>query len=280
LTVMGHFRRISRAAAARAAHMAPRAALPAVRKRMLCALNSLRGKSVVHLFLLSPPLCGSTVLQQLLSTSPHVTGFETEGQWLPELRHILGVEERWDEDLEIDWKEVRAVFNSYWSPLRKVRMEKSPPHIIRAGELERHFENSHFLVTMRNPYAQVEGQLRRGWIRTPRAAAEFWIRLARRQLKNLRELERCLLFTYEDLTGETDLTIRRLMDFLPALGSLSPRVEFSAHNVTGKPIRGLVNLNERKIASLSDEVVAEINGVLERNVDVMGEFGYTLLGRR
>ena len=125
--------------------------------------NRLR-RNATHLFLLSPPLCGSTAIAELIHTSPAVTVFPNsgEGQFLQEARPILLVDERWNPELSVDWERIRSIYCSYWSPLKPVRFEKSPPNLVRAEALQCHFHDAHFILTLRNPYAQIEGMLRRG----------------------------------------------------------------------------------------------------------------------
>jgi hypothetical protein len=244
-----------------------------------------------HLFLLSPPLSGSTAITQLIRTSPNVSVFpgSGEGQFLPEAKGILFVDERWNPALSVDWVRVKKVFFRYWSPYKPIRFEKSPPNIVRAIDLEREFRNSLFLVTLRNPYAQIEGLLRRQWPfneygpqsspsipLTPKAAAEFWVRTAMYQQYNLENLGNTCFFSYEELTERPDDTVRRITEFLPGLGTLETESKFTAHNVTGKPIKGFKNLNRQKIEQLTRQQVEEINTVLGRHEDLLANFQYQL----
>ena len=160
------------------------------------------------MFLLSPPLSGSTLIQQLIATSPRVTTFWREGQWLPGARNLLGVSDRWDPDLKVDWPAVKNVFFGHWSPFKPIRFEKSPPHLMRAAQLAQAFPNAHFLITLRDPYAQIEGTLRRGWHPCARDAAEFWLETARAQVSNIETLGRTLAFTYEELTEDAGAVTR------------------------------------------------------------------------
>lgn len=245
-----------------------------------------------HLFLLSPPLSGSTAITQLINTSPNVSVFpgKGEGQHLPEARNILFVDERWNPDLPIDWVKVRKIFFQYWSPLKPIRFEKSPPNIVRAIELERAFKNSLFLITLRNPYAQIEGLLRRQWPfnkygpqsspsvpLTPKVAAEFWIKLAKYQLYNLEHLGNTCFFTYEELAERPADTIRRITDFLPGLDALDIESKFTAHNITGQPINGFKNLNQQKIENLTKQQIEEINIVLGHHEDLLETLHYQLI---
>ena len=93
------------------------------------------------------------------------------------------------------------------------------------------FKDSYFLITIRNPYAQIEGLLRRKWPfneygpqttpsapLTPTIAAEFWVRTARYQLHNLRHLKNTLFFTYEELADNPDQVVKEIISFLPKIG--------------------------------------------------------------
>ncbi|MDH3947322.1 MAG: sulfotransferase [Gammaproteobacteria bacterium] len=272
-------------------HKLTRNVSTSIRKRGNAIANEAR-IGARHLFLLSPPLSGSTAITQLIKTSPNVSVFpgSGEGQFLPEVKNILFVDERWNPGLPIDWARVRKIFFQYWSPLKPVRFEKSPPSIVRAIDLERVFRNSSFLITLRNPYAQIEGLLRRQWPfgeygpqsspsspLTPKAAAEFWVKTAKYQLHNIEHLGDTCFFTYEELTERPGETAQRITDFLPGLGVLDTGSKFTAHNITGKPIKGFKNLNQQKIEKLTRQQIGEINQVLGRHEDLLERFQYQLL---
>jgi hypothetical protein len=260
-------------------------------KNLRWKLNLLR-KDALHLFLLSPPLSGSTAFSELMATAPTVTGFRgnIEGQFLPELEHILLHDQRWNPDFVIDWELAKRVFMMYWSPLKSIRFEKSPPHLVRALQLEKEFANTYFLITIRNPYAFIEGLLRRCWFfneygpqsmpsleLTPKIAADFWVRTAEFQLKNMQQLKNVCFFSYEELMDSTGDELNRIIRFLPDIGSLDAGITFSAHNVTGKPIQGLRNLNQEKIANLTAAQIDEINTVLTQHQNLMARFTYQLI---
>ena len=253
--------------------------------------NHLR-RDAIHLFLLSPPLSGSTVLGQLIATSPHVTVFtgKGEGQFLPEAQPLLLVDDRWNSAYVPDWAHIKAIFNSYWWPSKRIRFEKSPPNVIRAVQLEQTFQSSYFLVTIRNPYALVEGLLRRQWPfgqfgpqssaappATARQAAEFWVHVARAQRHNLQALQHTLFFTYEEIMDQPEQMIEKIIAFLPELEVLRSNTRVSSHNVTGRPVTRLQNLNTLKIQNLSAAQLAEINQVLAQHDDLLNYFGYERL---
>jgi hypothetical protein len=244
-------------------HKLTRNVSTSIRKKGKTIANEIR-TGARHLFLLSPPLSGSTAITQLIGTSPNVSVFpgsgegSGEGQFLPEAKTILFVDERWNPALPVDWVKVRKIFFQYWSPLKQIRFEKSPPNIVRAIDLERTFRNSCFLITLRNPYAQIEGLLRRQWPfgeygpqsspslpLTPKAAAEFWVKTAKSQLHNIEHLGNTCFFTYEELTERPDDTVQRIMDFLPGLGVLD--TESKSGILTNRKLRSLPGNKLRKL---------------------------------
>ena len=262
-----------------------------IRKKGRRLLNEIK-KDPRHLFLLSPPFSGSTAITQLIRTSPNVTVFpgRGEGQHLPEAKNILLVDQRWNPNLKVNWERIRKIFLSYWSPLKPIRFEKSPPHIVRAAELEQLFENAYFLITLRNPYAQIEGLLRRripfnnygpqttpSPSPTPRDAAEFWVRTARFQKYNMEQLKNSCFFSYEELTKKTDETISIILEFLPDISNVDIEAEFTARNVTGKPIKGFKNLNQQKIDRLSSRQLKEVNSILCQHQDILHFFKYQMI---
>jgi hypothetical protein len=248
-----------------------------LRKRINFGLNRLRIKSI-HLFILSPPLCGSTVIQQLLGTSPKVSTLNVEGQWLPEAKLVLGAPVKsWDPQFSVDWKRVLKIFEYYWSPFKLIRVEKSPPHILRAQEIEKAFSNCHLLILIRNPYARIEGAVRREWHPTVESAAKAWVMEAEAQINNIKSLSKRIFFRYEDLVLNPDKVVNEILEFLPDLKSLKPQETFTAHNITDQPIKGFVDLNKRKIKNLTQDQLDRINAILEPNIELLEYFDYKLI---
>ena len=69
-------------------------------------------------FVLCPPYCGSTLLTQILASSKNVSinnaNGTCEGQTLPQVRDLMFVEDRWDENLVIDWSHVKQIWEQHW----------------------------------------------------------------------------------------------------------------------------------------------------------------------
>ncbi len=230
-----------------------------------------------HLFILCPPSSGSTLMWKLLQTSPLVSAFGWEGQVLAKSQ--LFSRDRWRAEKRIDWKAVRDRWNQAWDMSKPVLLEKSPPHLIRAGALAAQFPNSYFIIMIRNPYAFCEGVKRRWGARKSILAgysyfnlACFWAICARYQIKNQSSLENALLMSYEELTDRPEESSRRLVDFVPELERLDWEKEISVFEKT-KPV---TNLNDKQISRLSDGQLFEINLALKSVLGTLAHFGYSL----
>lgn len=228
----------------------------------------------VHLFVLCPPYSGSTVLWKLVGTSDAVSALPNEGQYIPTVKPVL-VADPWAEERQLPWPFIRQAWERYWDLGKDVLLEKSPPNLLRAQDMEPVFEPAYFLVMVRDPYAFCEGVLRRwGWSATE--TAEFAVRLMAKQRENLDHLEHTLRLTYEELVADPEAVTRRIEAFVPGLTGIDPRYKFRVHAIDGLRRRGIVDLNDRKVANLSPAELTDITAVLERHGELMGFWGYDL----
>ncbi len=160
-----------------------------------------------YLFVLCPPLSGSTLLWKLLQTSPSVTAHSKEGQFLDGVVEIMR-KGAWNPEQKFPWNKIKHNWEEIWDMNKPVALEKSPPNILRAFEIEKVFCPASFIAMIRNPYAVCEGlrrnikateikggvQKRAGFVRALtqdpdklfygdeiEVAARFWVKCARYQ---------------------------------------------------------------------------------------------------
>jgi hypothetical protein len=222
-----------------------------------------------YLFILCPPASGSTLLHKILQTSLHTSAFNIEGQAL--VKSILFTKDRWNPRKVIPWDIVKKKWLENWDLAKPILLEKSPPHLIRAKQLETHFPASYFIIMMRNPYAFCEGVKRRwGKKYTYRNIAKLWALCARYQIDNIENLKHTCWFTYESLTTDPGSICKQIIDFIPQLEKLSPEKKFDVFEKS-LPI---TNLNERQISDLSYDDIFEINRVLKRFPGFLTFFNY------
>jgi len=227
------------------------------------------------LFVLCPPYSGSTVLWKILGTSPQVSILPREGQFLDEVREVMR-DEPYNADKKIPWKEIRAQWEQYEDPSKPIFLEKSPPNLVRAFEIEREFEPCHFIAMIRDPYATCEGIYRRGH-KTLEETTKFWISCAQYQKINIEGLKHIINFSYEKLVENTPLIKDQILEFIPELESLDIDITPKIHSVFGREHRKITNLNKHKINRLSNQELSIINNILEKHNDIMEFFGYTYI---
>ncbi|MFK7983617.1 MAG: sulfotransferase [Saprospiraceae bacterium] len=232
-----------------------------------------------YLFILSPSFCGSTLLNELISTSPYVSvnnPFGTrEGQTLPTIRKIMfDHTRRWDESLDFDWEYLKEEWREYWDTNKAVLLEKSPPNIIRAASIKKAFPNSFFIILYRNPYAHCEGFIRR--YGNPKSAAEFAIKCLAYQRKNQLLSLNSISISYEDLTSKPEKIKDQIISFIPEIKDIKSDIKFSAQNFKNKKM-AIKNLNKEKINKLSQAQLNEINEVFYKNKELLQFFDYELI---
>lgn len=240
-----------------------------------------------HLFILSPPHSGSTLLNAIISTSPNVSTVNTfglrEGMWLIGDPNLTNFDYRWDESTKFDWPRIRSIWNKHWDLTKPVLLEKSPFNIFRSSELEKTFNPAYFILLYRNPYAHFESTLKRRFKRheldTDTKTAEFTIRCLKHQLDNKNKLKNILLISYEELTDHTETTVKKIVDFIPELGIINTNKYADQFKGTAAHINmdGIYNMNEIKIKNIKPESMIEINSVFSKHIDLLKTFGYNIV---
>ena len=129
-----------------------------------------------HLFICVPNNSGSSLVQKLLALSPTVATLPEEGQHVDGyagpvprelgVTHFYSVSDAFTNPESYDWLKIRRVWEQYWeadNPKAAIRVEKSPPNVVRIHMLDAEFPEAHFVISWRNPYAMAEGILRNNW---------------------------------------------------------------------------------------------------------------------
>ena len=116
-----------------------------VRQKLVLKYLFLKKTEAQFLFILSPPYCGSTLLNQLLSTSENVSCNNNlgtrEGQLLPEVKNFMFQKDRWNKNVEYPWKDIKKVWMKYWDQRKTILMDKSNTNIMRVTAIKKVFDN-------------------------------------------------------------------------------------------------------------------------------------------
>jgi hypothetical protein len=234
-----------------------------------------------HLFVLTAPYSGSTLLVSLLGTSPKVSILPTrqhEGMKLPGLREMF-----WSEPgsrhYPLPWAYLEQIYRRHWDLSRPVLVEKGQ-YLRNAWSIQDAFPEAHFICMQRDPYAWCESVRRR---RKPTARdrsltelASRWAEQAAWLMHDMRTLKHALHFGYEDLCDRTGEVLGRLKVFMPELDGMEPSGSFQVHSGLGHKSNAITNTNEAAIARLSGADMAEISAVLSQHPDLLESCGYSL----
>jgi hypothetical protein len=238
----------------------------------------------MELFILALNNGGTTLLHQLLATSPWVAALPTEGQFLPSWRgpnpirlgvkHIYTAKEAvFADPANYDWPAIKKDWYAKWdqhNPRARVRLQKSPTDLARVAMLQREFPGARFIVMARNPYAVVDGILRGNPAATIEQAAAHVLRclvLCREAAENVTG---SLAITYEKLTDDTAATASKIVAWLPELERLDGRRGFFVKGRTA-PIS---NMNRQQIANLSAAQRETARAIFAAGADVLRYWGY------
>lgn len=252
-----------------------------------------------HLFLLCPNNSGSTYLSQAIATSPAVWSLPHEGQHMIGFAGPSTLDTPWpliwaaEEDSlahfrdspDYDWQRTARAWYFHaraGGPDASVFHTKSPPFLLIPDQLVQNFADTSFLFMVRNPYAALEGILRRRKMGTmqdgpdlPRIAAQHLVACMRAQRSNIeRYAGRSIAFTYEELCAAPTRIADRIAQLVPELSDLDLSQRML---VKGQYDEELRNMNDEQIARLSSADIALANAVFAEAVDVLSYFDYSVL---
>jgi hypothetical protein len=252
-----------------------------------------------YLFIICMNNSGSTLLERVLRDCGNAIAFpaapdaQTNGQQF--VRDFMPIPGRidkknrriWTEHADMledeslyNWPIIKQRWRWKWSTNPKfqtagtrVFLEKSPPNVLRASMLQKHFDNSFFILMQRNPYAVSEGIRRRTKLPLNRCI-RHWIRCAFKQMRNEEQLERAIRLNYEDLSERAEFCRDQILNLIPELDDLDMHKDVAVQGVEGKIRQPIVNYNAKQIALLGHEDISTINTELDKVPEVMSHFGY------
>lgn len=252
-----------------------------------------------HLFLLCPNNSGSTYLGNAIARSRAVWGLPREGQHMlgfagPATTHtpwplIWGGREEslahFRDSPDYDWERTRTAWYFHASAAREdapVFFTKSPPFLLIADQLAAHFPATSFLIMVRDPYAALEGIVRRrrggrdeaDGADLPTIAARHLVTCFEAQRANIARLgSSAIFFTYEELCAGPQQIAHRIAQLVPELDDLDLTQRIA---VKGLYDEGLRNMNADQISRLSRAAAAQATAVFAAHEDLLAGFGYRL----
>jgi len=263
------------------------------------AANDLEQLITTHLFIICPNNSGSTFLKNALATSSRTWNLVREGQHTfgftgpssinQGLHKRWAAQQRWIDiftgPAAFDWPANRRAwyFQAYSQDAQAcIFVEKSPPFLLLVDKLVEHFNNARFVFMVRDPYAVVEGILRKSTrdrhdsLPSGAAlhnAASHVMNCLKYQRRNIEAWhDRGVFFSYETMCDEPTRAEQLIEGLVPELRDLTlrQRLRIREYDET------LRNMNEQQIARLSADDRRQLNSVFSRQQDVLDFFHYPL----
>jgi Sulfotransferase family len=236
------------------------------------------------LFILGLNNSGTTLLVDLLKSHPEVRWLPNEGQYLTDalpLPRAYDVPRNFSRRMDIfhcteqtdptPALRIKFDWSYYYQQRPGILLEKSPPNTLRSRWLQAHFQPSRFLAIIRHPYAVCEGIRRRGGQPIAEAALH-WVRSHECLLDDMKHLQHCLCFRYEELCSQPEEHLKLIERFL-GLGSPFNRDVLTTprhiHNIDSTP-QLIRNLNLRSLEQLSADDLAQIDRIAGPLMDRLG----------
>ena len=262
----------------------------------------------MYLFLSIPNYCGSTLIHNILETSPNVTSLElwfreknphavkglTEGGYRTAGFPYMGphsiesnMEHFFKNPDNYNWELINQEWEPGWimsNPRAKIKLQKSPLDMLRLEMMDKHFKDVKWILMCRNPYAHIESLIRKAsYNLDPEAQLDQIVFHAMRSLEinieNHHYLEgKCYTTTYEDFCAVPDKHADKLLEWLPELIMLDVSGEFMVKGKVGV----IENDNDVKIKALRDQpdLLKRINGFITQYPNykyILKWWGYSLI---
>jgi len=205
---------------------------------------------VRHVFICGLHRSGTSALHDILRAHSEVTGFTESGAPRDEGQHLQSVIET-DAVLggpgrfafnerarltEVDLPRyatqlntLRAEWNARWDK-RAIRVEKSPPNVLRTRFLQEAVTDARFVFVVRHPLAVASATVK--WMKSGSVGDAFrhWLVAHRAMLDDARKLKRSVCVRYEDLAGDLDGTLCRIWGVMNAAPIAVDAAAFQDHN--------------------------------------------------
>ncbi len=256
--------------------------------RILCTKEPKPEKWV---FLVGCYNSGTTLLAELLSQHPSISGLPTEGHFITDQfvkdydvglpRMWVGNERLFRLDENSSGPNVDRIKREWAMRLdlsKPILLEKSPPNSARTRWFQKNFENAHFIAIVRNGYAVAEGISRKG---DPQHLGEDWpIEDSIKQWKrgneilfdDAKHLKNYHQISYEELAKDPLNVLNGIANFLNVenFSSFDNEQSFQIHERE----TSVKDLNQVSIDRLSSEQITKISEIAG---DMLKELGYPIL---
>ena len=254
------------------------------------------GNSMPHhswIFIVGSYNSGTTLLEQILSEHPDISGMQEEGVMLTDVLkrpEDFGWRRMWwkcEPQMKVpEWIEaevasrVKRQWSHFYDKSKSFLVEKSISNTTRLPFLERNFQPAFFIHLVRDGYAVAEGIRRRAVIMPQNpyeeagaypieVCAQQWKRSLQVVEENQAGLKNFMEVRYEDLSEIPDIVLQGICSFL-GIDKFQQSFTGTSFNIHQEQNR-IGNMNEGSIARLTNEEIEIFNEVAG---DYLVKYGY------
>lgn len=235
---------------------------------------------------------GTTLLNKILASHPDIAGLSCEGVALtdvlprPEKEGWTRMWHKCYESMCVDpgqadlARRAKRQWSLFFPTGSENLVEKSIANATRIPFLQTHFRPAYFIYLVRDGYAVSEGIRRKAvperWGNS-RYGRQYPLWLCARQWrvtdeivsKHKKSVDRFIKISYEELTEETSLTIKRVMEFLELKSEI--KINNSKKWKIDEKKERIKNMNPKSMQNLSTKEIEKIN---EEAKSKLQKFGY------
>lgn len=247
-----------------------------------------------HLFLLCGNGGGSSLLKHVITRCENVAFFAKEGDMIWEtygpsshtmdqrkLPHQLLIH-IFENPQHYQWGRIKQRWDNLWQKKDddRVYFQKSTGDYTRWKLMIEEFDNVHFIIMPRNPFAHVEGLMRKcNWDISCKDMAQGWVNMFLKQMECHEEYDKTILFTFEQLCFEEDVVVEKIKSLMPPDlqdARIDDIVFQHNHREYSSPSYHGIAFNVGSINRLSRKDIYTIRKVLEPYQDKLEKVGYTI----
>lgn len=243
-----------------------------------------------HIFITGCGQSGTCLMRDIFMNSNQTLVLKGEGQYhfkgcapyMPARENRVVVNLKYHQDpANYDWGEIKRRWNAAWQkiaaqkkPMPRTKVEKTPKGV-QLLEREKHFENSAFIMVVRNGYVVSECIRRLSAAKADfpwsiQLVARYWANTNKLLLETQKQLKNSIIIKYEDLVAEP-ASIEKVLRAFTGINDLKIKgVEFT-NCVTAEKSQLSLKFNEMSLSELSEQ---DMEIVEKEAKDMLKRFGY------
>jgi hypothetical protein len=254
----------------------------------------------MYLFLAIPNFCGSTLIHNILETSPNIKPLKyskdtkngiVEGNVLVKIgyNNLAGphsieanMEHIYSDPTNYNWPLIKQSWDKKWGDSPKIKIQKTPADIFRITQIQKYFENLRWIVSVRNPYTYIESIMRKStYLMDPIKQLDqicYHVgRVLEIQQSNLDIINSPYIMTYEEFCKKPSAHIEGILKWMPEIETLDISKELFIKGTKYDKIEDTSFIKLNSLINSIPGIIPKINKYLEPHIDAVTFWGYSIM---